>query len=38
MPDIVHSLSSLYNVLKTEECSEPCQTTKMGLCGRIITL
>ena len=42
MPDIVHSLRSLYKVgmylalLKTEACSEPCQTGKMGLCGRII--
>ena len=36
MPDIVHSLRSLYlTFLETEASSEPFYTAKMGLCGRI---
>ena len=39
--DPLHSLRSMYKVLaliETKVCSEPCQATKMRLCGRIIIL
>ena len=40
MPDIVHSLKSLYKVgylalIKTEGLSQACQAAKMERCGRI---
>ena len=38
MPDMVHSLRSLYKYLtliERQACSEPCQTAKMEHCGRM---